>query len=51
MKKYLLSETGNFYASQGPLIRDLWFENGVVPVVLHINEANLEQYYMNMVEN
>ena len=22
------------------------FENGVVPVVLHINEANLEQYYM-----
>ena len=25
------------------------FENGVVPVVLHINEANLEQYYMNMV--
>ncbi|MBR4096933.1 MAG: ABC transporter ATP-binding protein [Oscillospiraceae bacterium] len=27
------------------------FENGVVPVVLHINEANLEQYYMNMVEN
>lgn len=25
------------------------FENGVVPVVLHINEAKLEQYYMNMV--
>ncbi len=25
------------------------FENGVVPVVLNMNEANLEQYYMNMV--
>ncbi len=25
------------------------YENGVVPVILNINEANLEQYYMNMV--
>ena len=26
------------------------FENGIVPVILNINEANLEEYYMNMVE-
>jgi len=25
------------------------YEGGVVPTVLHMNEANLEQYYMNMV--
>ena len=25
------------------------FENGVIPVILNINEANLEKYYMNMV--
>lgn len=25
------------------------FENGVIPVVLNMHEANLEQYYMNMV--
>ena len=25
------------------------YESGVVPTVLHMNEANLEQYYMNMV--
>ncbi len=25
------------------------FENGVIPTILNINEANLEQYYMNMV--
>ncbi len=25
------------------------FENGVIPTTLNINEANLEQYYMNMV--
>ena len=33
-------------------IRDIsktLFENGVIPTVLYINEANLEQYYMNMV--
>ncbi|MBQ8410675.1 MAG: ABC transporter ATP-binding protein [Ruminiclostridium sp.] len=27
------------------------FENGIVPVILNINEANLEEYYMNMVED
>ncbi len=33
-------------------IRDIskaLFENGVIPVILNMNEANLEQYYMNMV--
>ena len=25
------------------------YEGGVVPTVLHMKEANLEQYYMNMV--
>jgi ABC-2 type transport system ATP-binding protein len=25
------------------------FENGVVPLKLNMNEANLEQYYINMV--
>ena len=25
------------------------YENGVIPVILNINEANLEKYYMNMV--
>ena len=25
------------------------YENGVIPVILNVNEANLEQYYMNMV--
>jgi ABC-2 type transport system ATP-binding protein len=30
-------------------ISKILYEGGVVPTVLHMNEANLEQYYMNMV--
>lgn len=31
------------------IISKTLYEGGVVPTVLHMNEANLEQYYMNMI--
>lgn len=33
----------------GRTISKALYEGGVVPTLLHMNEANLEQYYMNMV--
>ena len=31
------------------LISKTLYENGMIPVELHMHDANLEQYYMNLV--